>query len=412
MKVCITTLEFPPDVGGVGESVHRISKMLTAGGYEVHVAIFRASHRFGKNGSRRRASCTSTLQDGIYVHRIQNAVRSDTVEIQDFYSDVYFYLKQLHQQHQFDLFHTFFMTETGYVTTMLAREADIPIINSVRGSDLHKHIFSAKYHAPLSWVLENAAWNTFVSRDLQHRAEVIAPSIKSKSSAFWNSIAPVEFTDLPTPSLASELSGLVIGSVGRLRDKKGIEFLMDACEQVSSEIDLTLLLIGDFVEKERAYWEQELQRSTLGDRLKITGIVSRAEALAYLPLLDIYAIPSLNDGCPNALLEAMCAGCPIIGSDADAIGEILEHQSNGIVVNPGSTEDLANAIRFLANQPELRKTLGKAARQTVVEKLAPEVEYQNWMEVYRNAIALHAAKIAPQNGDRLINLNVQDLALL
>ncbi|KAM3115403.1 hypothetical protein [Phormidesmis sp. 146-33] len=38
MKVCITTLEFPPDVGGVGESVHRISKMLTAGGYEVHVA--------------------------------------------------------------------------------------------------------------------------------------------------------------------------------------------------------------------------------------------------------------------------------------------------------------------------------------------------------------------------------------
>ncbi|KAM3095984.1 glycosyltransferase [Phormidesmis sp. 146-35] len=403
MKVCITTLEFPPDVGGVGESVHRISKMLTAGGYEVHVAVFRASHRATKDGSRRRASCATTLQDGIHVHRIQNAVRADVVEIQDFYSDVYFYLKQLHQAHHFDLFHTFFMTETGYVTTMLARESNIPVINSVRGSDLHKHIFSAKYHAPLSWVLENADWNTFVSRDLQHRAEVMVLSITHKSSAFWNSIVPVEFTDLPVPSLGSELSGLVIGSVGRLRDKKGIEFLLDACEQIGDEIDLTLLLIGDFVEKERAYWEQELKRSSLGDRLKITGIVSRAEALAYLPLLGIYVIPSLNDGCPNALLEAMCAGCPIIGSNVDAIGEILEQQVNGLVVNPGSTKALADAIRYLTKEPELRKSLGKAARKTVIEKLAPEVEYQNWMSVYQTVLG--------ENRDRISEFNVQDLAL-
>jgi L-malate glycosyltransferase len=404
MKVCITTLEFPPDIGGVGESVHRISKMLTAGGYEVHVAIFRASHRTTKDGSRRRASCTSTVQDGIHVHRIQNAVRGDVVEIQDFYSDVYFYLKQLHQHHQFDLFHTFFMTETGYVTTMLARENNVPVINSVRGSDLHKHVFSPKYHAPLSWVLENAVWNTFVSRDLQRRGEVMVPSIVNKSSAFWNSIVPVEFTNLPTPRLASELSGVVIGSVGRLRDKKGIEFLLDACEQVQSEVDITLLLIGDFVEKERAYWEQELSRSQLSDRLKITGIIPRQEALAYLPLLDIYAIPSLNDGCPNALLEAMCAGCPIIGSNADAIGEILEHQVNGIMVNPGDAQDLADAIRYLADKPELRKTLGEAARKTVTEKLAPEVEYENWMQVYRNALT-------KQNGKSNLKIDVQDLAL-
>jgi L-malate glycosyltransferase len=404
MKVCITTLEFPPDVGGVGESVHRIAKMLTAGGYEVHVAIFRASHRTTKDGSRRRASCHSTLQDGIHVHRIQNAVRGDVVEIQDFYSDVYFYLKQLHQQHQFDLFHTFFMTETGYVTTMLARESNVPVINSVRGSDLHKHVFSAKYHAPLSWVLENAAWNTFVSRDLQHRGEVMAPRIASKSSAFWNSIVPVEFTNLPTPSLVSELSGVVIGSVGRLRDKKGIEFLLDACEQVQADVDITLLLIGDFVEKERAYWEQELKRCKLGDRLKITGIIPRQEVLAYLPLLDMYVIPSLNDGCPNALLEAMCAGCPIIGSNADAIGEILEDHVNGLVVNPGDTAALADAIRYLADKPELRKIFGNAARKTVLEKLAPEVEYQNWMQVYRNVLA-------GQNGKPRAKMNVQDLAL-
>jgi L-malate glycosyltransferase len=158
------------------------------------------------------------------------------------------------------------------------------------------------------------------------------------------------------------------------------------------------------IEKERAYWEQELQRSKLGDRLKITGIVSRAEALAYLPLLDIYAIPSLNDGCPNALLEAMCAGCAIVGSNVDAIGEILEHHVNGLVINPGSTADIANAIRHLADKPALRKTLGEAARQTVVEKLAPEIEYQNWMQVYRHAIA-------SKNGTPVLKFNPSDLSV-
>jgi L-malate glycosyltransferase len=386
MKVCITTLEFPPDVGGVGESVHRIAKMLTISGYEVHIVVFRSKQRFTPDGSRKRASCTSNVQDGIHVHRIKSAVRDSNTEIQDFYSDVYFYLRALHQHHQFNLFHAFFLTETGYVTTMLAREMNVPVINSVRGSDLHKHIFNPKTHGQIAWILESSAWTTYVSRDLQRRAEVIVPRVALKSSAFWNSIVSVEFAHLPTPSLASELSGLVIGASGRLRDKKGIEFLLDACEQASTDVDLTLLLIGDFVEKERVYWEQELQQSKLGDRLKITGIVSRQEALAYLPLLDIFAIPSLNDGCPNALLEAMCAGCAIVGSNVDAIGEILNHAENGWVVNPGSSPDIADAIRYLGNQPNLRKALGEAARHTVAEKLAPEVEHQNWMHVYAKAI--------------------------
>ena len=55
-------------------------------------------------------------------------------------------------------------------TTLLARENNIPAINSIRGADLHKHMFSPQYHGQITWTLDNSAWTTFVSRDLMNRA--------------------------------------------------------------------------------------------------------------------------------------------------------------------------------------------------------------------------------------------------
>ena len=385
-KICITTLEFPPDVGGVGESVNRIAKMLTNSGYEVHVAVFRSKQRLVSDGSRRRAGCETTIQDNVFVHRIQSAIRGDVTELTDYLSDVYFQLKLLHQKYKYNLFHAFFIIETGYVTTLLAKENDVPVINSVRGADLHKHIFSPKNHGPISWILDNSDWTTFVSRTLRKRANLISPSSKRKSSAFWNSIAPINFEELPKPSLIDELSGLVVGTTGRFRGKKGIEFLLDACSKLSKEIDLNLLLIGDFVEKEKSYWEQELKNHELGYRLQITGIKTRQETLGYLPYLDIFAIPSLTDGCPNALLEAMSAGCAIVGSNADAIGEIIEDGVNGLIVNPANAAELATALRYLADRAELRKELGAAAKMKVETQLVPQVELNNWLGIYQGLL--------------------------
>ena len=385
-KICITTIEYPPDVGGVGESVSRIAKMLTNSGYEVHIAVFRSSNRSVPDEIYRRPGYETTVQDDIFVHRIQSSIRSNITELSGYLSDIYFQLKLLHQKYQYDLFHAFFLIETGYVTTMIAKENGVPVINSVRGADLHKHIFSPKNHGPISWVLDNSDWTTFVSTTLQKRASLIAPASKSKSTAFWNSIAPINFEELPKPAKLNELPGLVIGTTGRFRGKKGIEFLLDACSKLSQEIELTLLLIGDFIKKEKSYWEQEVKNNNLGFRLQITGMNTRQETLAYLPYLDIFAIPSLTDGCPNALLEAMSAGCAIVGSNADAIGEIIEDGVSGLLVNPANSTELATALRYLADKPELRKKLGTSAKIKAQTELAPAIELDNWLSIYQRVL--------------------------
>ncbi|MBT9315524.1 glycosyltransferase [Leptothoe spongobia] len=385
-KVCMTTLEFPPDVGGVGESVARIANLLKDIGYEVHIAVFHSKQR--KAEGYYRSDCRTTDQGGIQVHRLTPASRSNAPILQDYRSEIYFQLKQLHHQHQFDLFHAFFINETGFITTLLAKEEGIPIINSVRGSDLHKHVFSPKQHGQISWILENSDWVTFVSRDLQKRGQVLVPTLKARSSAFWNSIQPIDFSALPTHlPLANQLKKeLVIGSVGRFRDKKGLEYLLEACADLRQTMPLTLLLVGDFAERERPYWEAAIHDRGMENNIVITGMVPRAEGMAYLRYMDIYAIPSLHDGCPNALLEAMLAGRAIVGTNVDAIGEILDHNCNGLVVTPGFSAELKAAILTLAQSPDLRQRLGQTAQATARQELSPIVEQRNWARVYQQVL--------------------------
>lgn len=397
-KVCITSLEFPPDVGGVGESVSRIANMLTDLGYDVHVAVFRAVFRkeraMAAAGEFRRTSYQTTQQNGITVHRLKPAIRSAQAKVQDYLCDLHSQLKGLHQTYKFDIFHAFFINEMGFVTTLLGQESGLPVINSVRGADLNKHIFDPAQFGQVAWTLTHSTWTTFVSQNLMHRARIVAPDIQNRSSAFWNSIMPIDFNSLPTPALAGKLQGIVIGSVGSFRDKKGLEHLFDACqtlrkEKIAEKIaePMTLLLVGDFAEKERDYWEQTLAQSGFADRVVMTGKISRQEAIAYLPYLDIFAIPSLRDGCPNAMLEAMLAAKAIVGSSVDAIGEMIEDGGDGLLVRPGDTENLADALRCLIDRPELRSQLGIAARQKALTQLAPAVEKQNWKLVYEKAFA-------------------------
>ncbi len=391
LRICMTTLEFPPDVGGVGESVFRISQMLISLGFDVHVAVFRAVFRDEKSeaeaGLFRRSSCQTSTVNGVTVHRLKAAVRSPMAKEQDYLCDLYDQLAALHTQYRFDLLHAFFINEMGFLTTLLAQENDLPVINSIRGADLQKHLFSPQQLSQISWTLANSDWVTFVSQDLMHRARVLVPSIRTKSSAFWNSITPIDFETLPQPALVERLRGTVIGSSGNFRDKKGLEYLLDACKLLNAQADITLLLVGDFVEKERVYWEQEVAASGLGDCLVITGKVSRTEALAYLPHMDIFAIPSIHDGCPNTLLEAMLAARAIVGTPVDAIGEILDHEEDALLVPPASSEALAAALSCLVDAPDFRHRLGLAARQKVLQALAPGVEQQNWQKVYQMVLS-------------------------
>jgi glycosyltransferase involved in cell wall biosynthesis len=382
----MTTLEFPPDTGGVGESVKRISTMLRQAGHEMHVFVFHSS-RCKKEVFGGPVSVDTSEQDGIVIHRYQHVDRGNKQSEQDVVSDAFLELQKLHNQENFDLFHAFFLNETGFLTTLLAREVGRPVVNSIRGADIHKNVFNPKTYSQSMWAMENSSWLTFVSRELERRAHILVPSTQGRTSSFWNSIVPLDFEALDKPQLNGRIRGTVIGTSGNFRHKKGIEFLIQACAELSTDTELTLLMVGDFVAKEKDYWNDLLRRSGIADRTIVTGRLSRDQALAYHHIVDIFTIPSLRDGCPNAMMEAMLAQKAVVGTNVDAIGEILSDREDGLVVRPGSTEDLAFALRELVENPDLRARLGAAARQKAMRDLAPAHERDNWLNVYDRVVA-------------------------
>jgi glycosyltransferase involved in cell wall biosynthesis len=382
----MTTLEFPPDTGGVGESVKRISTMLRQAGHEMHVFVFHSS-RCKKEVFGGPVSVDTSEQDGIVIHRYQHVDRGNKQSEQDVVSDAFLELQKLHNQENFDLFHAFFLNETGFLTTLLAREVGRPVVNSIRGADIHKNVFNPKTYSQSMWAMENSSWLTFVSRELERRAHILVPSTQGRTSSFWNSIVPLDFEALDKPQLNGRIRGTVIGTSGNFRHKKGIEFLIQACAELSTDTELTLLMVGDFVAKEKDYWNDLLRRSGIADRTIVTGRLSRDQALAYHHIVDIFTIPSLRDGCPNAMMEAMLAQKAVVGTNVDAIGEILCDREDGLVVRPGSTEDLAFALRELVENPDLRARLGAAARQKAMRDLAPAHERDNWLNVYDRVVA-------------------------
>jgi glycosyltransferase involved in cell wall biosynthesis len=186
----------------------------------------------------------------------------------------------------------------------------------------------------------------------------------------------------------------VVGTFGNFRDKKGIDHLIWACAELAGDVDPVLLLVGDFVPKEKAHWLRLIEESGIAESVHLTGRMPREQALGYHHHVDIFAIPSIRDGCPNALIEAMLARQAIVATGADAIGEILSHEEDALLVLPGDTEGLTAAIRRLAEDGGLRRRLGEAAREKALTALTPDVEQANWLRVYENVVRTAGPRLA------------------
>jgi glycosyltransferase involved in cell wall biosynthesis len=102
----------------------------------------------------------------------------------------------------------------------------------------------------------------------------------------------------------------------------------------------------------------------------------------------VLLMPSLHDGLPNALLEAMACGCAIIGTPVGGIADAIRNDENGRIVLPGDADGLACAIDELLDNKELRKRFGQNARATVLADYALEREMELNLALYRRLVRL------------------------
>ncbi|MFN4110921.1 MAG: glycosyltransferase family 4 protein [Ignavibacteria bacterium] len=178
----------------------------------------------------------------------------------------------------------------------------------------------------------------------------------------------------------------VVGFIGTFSRWHGVETLFDAAVKVLSKNDkIRFLLIGDGNLKSNL--ELKAEQLNLKDKIIFTGIVSHDKAPEYLAACDILVSPHLGFetgerffGSPTKLFEYMAMGKPIIASELEQIGKIIENEFNGLKFKPGYSQELSELILRLYEDRELCKRLGQQAREDVIRSFTWEKNARRVLE--------------------------------
>jgi glycosyltransferase involved in cell wall biosynthesis len=177
-------------------------------------------------------------------------------------------------------------------------------------------------------------------------------------------------------------------SICRFYPRKRLDVLLQAAALLRGRIpELAIRIAGNGPELKRL--EQICSELGLEGTVRWLGDVSMNELASEYSRADIFSLPSVQEGFGIVFLEAMAAGKPIVAARAAAVPEVVR---NGLLVEPGNAEALADAILRLYRDPDLRATLGKAGSQHVEEFAMLRVARQFLREVGRVVPALEVAK--------------------
>lgn len=174
-----------------------------------------------------------------------------------------------------------------------------------------------------------------------------------------------------------------LGSIGRLSPEKGYTYLIDAVKIIREKgHDVTLVIIGEG--SERSILERKIEDLGLSPYVILPGY--KENASEYLPYFDIFVLPSLTEGLPMTILEAMRAGVPIVASSVGGIPEALSYGKGGILVDKSGAFRLCQAIIDLIQDQERRSAIANFARINFQKEFTDTYMTKSYFELYNLCI--------------------------
>jgi glycosyltransferase involved in cell wall biosynthesis len=176
----------------------------------------------------------------------------------------------------------------------------------------------------------------------------------------------------------------IIGTVGRLHRQKGQWILIQAAREIIRVIpNAKVLLVGDGPLRKQL----ERQSNSLGLDRSILFLGARRDAIDVIRVFDVFVLPSLWEGLPYSLLEALALERPVVASAVDGIPEVAVHGESGFLVSPGNPRELAQAVIQLLTNKAYAETLGRKGREVVLEGYCLDRMVRETSELYLSSLS-------------------------
>lgn len=357
MRILVVNYEFPPIGGGGSTATRYLARELVRRGHVVDVLTSRC---FGL--------AAREVLDGVTIYRVPvRRRRTDFCSVREMAT---FLLSappkalQLATRHRYDLVHVFFGVPCGPIGWLLKRTHGLPYLIRMGGGDIPGFKpYGYEKHYRRSTPIVKRLWDdadalVAVSADLEKRVRRIHPGVTID-------VIPngVDLEEFHPPAVPSRAGPVVIMTVTRLISRKRVDVLLAAAARLREKtpVPFRVDIVGDGVE--RPFLESLAQTLGLKDLVRFHGNVDHEGLADVYRRGDIFVLPSLAEGMPNVLLEALASGLPLVATDTGGSLELILPDINGFIVPKGDTDALAERLKVLLERPDLRAAFGRQSRE-------------------------------------------------
>ncbi|MBV8855371.1 MAG: glycosyltransferase [Acidobacteria bacterium] len=267
-----------------------------------------------------------------------------------------------------------------------AHAAGVPVLYQELGIPYHPPDFAFSYQeftAVLPLCAEVAALSPSLARQCRERL----PDLKRLS------VLPIIANDLRNGHPARDGGAEVnVGFAARIEHLKGPLTLLESFALARRSDARLRLLVAGAGSLEPKLKSRAAALGVAADCEFVGLYTNAAQRKAFMERLDIFALPSLTEGTPNSIAEAMSFGVPVIASDVGGIPDTLTAQT-GVLVSPGDVATLAEALVSVARDADSRRRMGRAARERYETLFSPQAVLPTLLNVYRRVAdgSLHGA---------------------
>ena len=311
------------------------------------------------------------------------------------------YFWRLCRKEKFDLVATH-TSKGGFLGRLAARMAGVPhIVHHAHGFSFRRPLSprAIRFYVALERFAAKAGDLIIAVNEQQRRMAVdLGVEVAGKTCTVPNGIDLSPFDRLDRDAARRRLgfddSAILIGSVGRFEAPKGFFHLIRAIPHVLRSVpSARFVMVGEGELRDEL--EREARRLGVADHIRFAGFQKDVPGL--LAGFDIFAQPSLWEGLPISLIEALAAGKPIVATDIEGNREIVDPGKTGLIVPPADENALAEALVALALNREFARQLGRNAQTAARERFSETRMVRQTLAAYDRVIAGVRPDAAPQS---------------